>query len=206
MKRVLSLLVLFCCLPSLAADKANADALNRWVGGKWPLEGKMLDTDYSKALTVTGVSTCGWSPDHVFMICDQSLLEEGKPSRELSVYAYDPEKETFHFYGMSPTGGRPHSTDLGISPDGIIGCIRVRMRLAARPSNSAPSTSFATPTTSNGGLSIQPMAAPIGSKWVAARRSGRGNRVLAQHSTKCAWAFSRDAMKRTRKVALVGKA
>ena len=118
MKRILFLLVLFCCLPSLAADKANADVLNRWVGGKWPLEGKMLDTDYSKALTVTGVSTCGWSPDHIFMICDQSLLEDGKPSRELSVYAYDPEKETFHFYGMSPTGERPHSTDLSISPDG----------------------------------------------------------------------------------------
>ena len=50
MKRVLPVLVLFSSLPLFAADKANADALNRWVGGKWPLEGKMLDTDYSKAV------------------------------------------------------------------------------------------------------------------------------------------------------------
>ena len=118
MKPFLTALILFCSVEMFAADKANADALNRWVGGKWPLEGKMLDTDYSKAVTVTGVSNCGWSPDHFFLICDQSLLEEGKPSRELSVYVYDPEKETFHFYGMSPTGGRFHSTDLSISPDG----------------------------------------------------------------------------------------
>ncbi|HEX8894796.1 MAG TPA: hypothetical protein VF783_15815, partial [Terriglobales bacterium] len=102
MKRVLPVLVLFSSLPLFAADKANADALNRWVGGKWPLEGKMLDTDYSKAVTVSGVSNCGWSPDHVFLICDQSLVEDGKPSRELSVYVYDPEKETFHFFGLSP--------------------------------------------------------------------------------------------------------
>jgi hypothetical protein len=118
MKPLLAAVILFLSLPLAATDKATADALNRWVGGKWPLEGKMLDTDYSKALTVTGVSTCGWSPDHIFMICDQSLLENGKPSRELSVYVYDPDKEAFHFYGMSPAGGRPHSTDLSISSDG----------------------------------------------------------------------------------------
>jgi hypothetical protein len=94
-------------VPAVAADKPGGEVLGRWVGGTWPLEGKMLDTDYSKALTVTGVSNCGWSPDHIFMICDQSLLEDGKPSRELSVYVFDPENSTFHFYGLSPSGGRP---------------------------------------------------------------------------------------------------
>jgi hypothetical protein len=118
MKAILGILFLSCSLPLCAANKANADVLNRWVGGKWPLEGRMLDTDYSKAVNVTGVSNCAWSPDHIFVICDQSLLEDGKPSRELSVYAFDQETDTFHFYGMSPTGGRPHSTDLSISPDG----------------------------------------------------------------------------------------
>ncbi len=118
MKSALATLIICCALPLFAADKATADVLNRWIGGTWPLEGKMLDTDYSKALTVTGVSNCGWSPDHVFMICDQSLLEDGKPSRELSVYAFDPDNSTFHFYGLSPTGGRPHTSDVVISADG----------------------------------------------------------------------------------------
>jgi hypothetical protein len=118
MKPLLAILILCSSLPSFAADKATADVLNRWVGGKWPLEGKMLDTDYSKALTVTGVSNCGWSPDHIFMLCDQSLIEDGKPSRELSAYVFDPEKSTFHFYGLSPDGGRPHTSDVVISADG----------------------------------------------------------------------------------------
>jgi hypothetical protein len=52
------------------------------------------------------------------MLCDQSINEDGKPSRELSVYVYDPDNATFHFYGLSPSGGRPHSTDLAISADG----------------------------------------------------------------------------------------
>ena len=102
MRRVLPVLVLFSSLPLFAADKANADALNRWVGGKWPLEGKMLDTDYSKAVTVTGVSNCGWSPDHVFMICDQSLLEDGKPSRELSVLCTTPKRRRSISSGCHP--------------------------------------------------------------------------------------------------------
>ncbi len=106
MKRVISMLLVCCSLPLVAADKPNADVLGRWVGGKWPLEGKMLDTEFSKATSVTGVSNCGWSPDHVFMICDQSLMVDGKPDRELSVYVFDRDNATFHFYGLSPTGGR----------------------------------------------------------------------------------------------------
>ena len=101
-----------------AADKAGNEALERWIGGTWPLEGKMLDPDYSKAATVTGMSRCGWSPDHIFMICDQSLLVDGKPDRELSVYVFDAESGKFHFYGLSPQGGRPHMTEIDISPDG----------------------------------------------------------------------------------------
>jgi len=118
MKSVVAILLLCCSLPLMAADKANADVFSRWVGGKWPLEGKMLDTDFSTATSVTGVSNCGWSPDHVFLICDQSLVVDGKPDRALSIYAYDAEKSTFHFYGMSPKGNPPRSTDLDISADG----------------------------------------------------------------------------------------
>jgi len=118
MKTLLAIAVVALEGTAVAADKPNADVLGRWVGGTWPLEGKMLDTDFSKALTVTGVSICGWSPDHVFMICDQSLMEDGKPSREMSAYVFDPDKGTFHFYGLSPEGGRPNSSDVVISADG----------------------------------------------------------------------------------------
>lgn len=118
MKRVISILLLCSSLSLVAADKPNAEVLGRWVGGKWPLEGKMLDTEFSKAISVTGVSNCGWSPDRVFMICDQSLVVDGKPDRALSVYVFDPDNSTFHFYGLSPTGGAPHTSDVVISADG----------------------------------------------------------------------------------------
>lgn len=118
MKLLITTLMVCASLAAAADNKPNADVLGRWVGGKWPLEGKMLETDFSKPLAVTGVSNCAWSPDHVFVICDQSLLEDGKPSRALSVYAFDPEKGSFHFYGLSPEGGSPHTSDLSISADG----------------------------------------------------------------------------------------
>ena len=67
--------------------------------------------------TVSGVSTCQWSPDHVFVVCDQAITADGKPDRALSIYAFDPEKSTYHLFGMSPTGDRPRVTELTISPD-----------------------------------------------------------------------------------------
>ena len=110
--------VLFSSLLAGAAAKAGNEALERWVGGTWPLEGKMLDTDYSTATTVTGVSKCGWSPDHVFMLCDQSLVVNGKPDRDLSAYVFDAESGKFHFYGLSPKGEKARTSDLDISADG----------------------------------------------------------------------------------------
>lgn len=97
--------------------KPGVDALGRWVGGKWPGEGKMLDTDYSKAATVSFVSNCAWSPEHVFVICDQTITANGKPDRALSIYGFDPEKSAYHMFGMSPAGERPRVTELVISPD-----------------------------------------------------------------------------------------
>src|SRR5664279_5582144 len=119
MKPLLAALILFSSLSMFAADsKPNAAIIGRWVGGTWPLEGKMLDSDYSKAMTVTGVSNCAWSPDHVFVVCDQAIIAEGKPSRDLSVYAFDPESSTYHFYGLSPSGERPRTGEVTISADG----------------------------------------------------------------------------------------
>jgi hypothetical protein len=119
MKPLLLALISCYSLSMLAADpKPTAGVLNRWVGGTWPLEGKMLDSDYSKAMTVTGVSNCAWSPDHVFVVCDQSIIADGKPSRDLSIYAFDPDNATFHFYGLSPSGERPRTGEVTITADG----------------------------------------------------------------------------------------
>ena len=108
-----------CAVALFAADaKPSPDVLNRWVGGKWVGDAHFLDTDYSKAGTGGGVSTCAWSPDHIFVVCDQDVKDNGTSMRFLSIYAFDPKTSTYHFYGLSPDGDRPRTGDLSISADG----------------------------------------------------------------------------------------
>jgi hypothetical protein len=116
-KLIFTLCVL--CSAMLAADtsKPTADVLGRWVGGTWVGDGTLVDSDYSKAMPVGGVSNCAWSPDHVFMLCDQNNTVDGKPERDLSVYAFDPEKAAYRMFGMSPGSEKARATELTISAD-----------------------------------------------------------------------------------------
>jgi len=112
-------LVLGCCLALSATDaKPKADVLNRWVGGKWVGEGKFVDSDYSKANKVSGVTKCAWSPDHVFVICDQDVNFGGSPMRDLSIYAFNPATGKFNYSQVNLSGERPRTGDLEINSDG----------------------------------------------------------------------------------------
>ena len=114
-----SLLVL-CILTSalVAADKPTADVLNRWVGGRWVSDAHFVDTEYSKARTGSSVTTCAWSPEHVFVVCDQAVTDAGEAQAFLSIYAFDPKTSTYHFFGLSPEGGSARLGDVTISNDG----------------------------------------------------------------------------------------
>jgi len=116
-KLTITACLLCCLLPAAESPKPTADVLGRWVGGKWTGDGKLVDSDYSKAMAVGGVTNCAWSPDHVFVICDQNNTIDGKATSDLSVYAFDAENCTYQMFGMSPGGGRPRITELTISPD-----------------------------------------------------------------------------------------
>ena len=117
MKTILAALIF--TLPLFAADaKPPTDMLNRWVGGKWVSDAHFLDTEYSKAREGSSATTCAWSPEHVFVVCDQAVTDNGEAMLFLSVYGFDPKAGTYHFYGLSPEGGRPRVGDLTISADG----------------------------------------------------------------------------------------
>lgn len=116
-KLIFTISLLCGFLSAADTSKASADVLGRWVGGKWTGDGKMVDSDYSKAMAVGGVTNCAWSPDHIFVICDQNTTVGGKASRDLSVYAFDLEKGTYQMFGMSPGDKHPRTTELTISPD-----------------------------------------------------------------------------------------
>jgi len=120
MKMVASLLfVIGCSLTLLAADTAPpADRLNRWVGGKWVSTGQFLDSAYSHANKTSAVTKCAWSPDHIFVICDQDIDFGGTPLRTLSIYTFAPKTNKFYFYGISLGEETPHHTALEISENG----------------------------------------------------------------------------------------
>src|SRR5215471_1102230 len=94
--------IMIFSLSAWAADTASgADVLNRWVGGKWLGSGQFVDSAYSKANTATATTKCAWSPDHIFVVCDQDIVFGGQPMRDLSIYTFVPKNGRYYFYGIS---------------------------------------------------------------------------------------------------------
>src|SRR5215472_5724174 len=104
MKFLVHLPLMIASLVALSAADvtSGADALNRWVGGKWVGSGEFVDSDFSKANKVSGVTKCDWSPDHVFVVCDQDVDFGGTPMRDLAIYAVDPKTGHFSYYSVTP--------------------------------------------------------------------------------------------------------
>lgn len=112
-------LLLLWSMTMIAAEKApNAEVLSRWVGGKWVVSGQFLNTDYSQANKASAITKCAWSPDHIFVVCDQDINFGGTPMRDLSVYTFAPKTNKFYFYGISLGEEKPRNTALDISPNG----------------------------------------------------------------------------------------
>jgi hypothetical protein len=103
---------------SLWAADPSSDALNRWVGGKWVSSGAFVASAYSQASKATAVTKCVWSPDHIFVVCDQDIVFAGTPMRNLSVYTFAPKTGKFYFYGFSLGEDKPHTTALDITSNG----------------------------------------------------------------------------------------
>ena len=121
MARPALLLLLLSLLSAqlFAADaKPGADVLNRWVGGQWASSGQFVDSDYSKANSATATTKCVWSPNHIFVICDQDINFGGTPMHDLSIYTFDPKTSRYYFYGLSLGNEKPRSTSLDVSENG----------------------------------------------------------------------------------------
>lgn len=120
MKLLFRLLLLIGLSLSLwAADSATgADVLNRWVGGKWVGSGQFVDSAYSSANTASATTKCAWSPDHVFVICDQDIVFGGQSMRELSIYTFVPKSSKYYFYGISFGEEKARNTALEIADNG----------------------------------------------------------------------------------------
>jgi hypothetical protein len=102
----------------LAADAKPGHRPPQPMGGRqmgqFP---QFVDSDYSKANSATAVTRCIWSPNHIFVVCDQDVNFGGRPMHDLTIYTFDPQTSRFYFYRVS-RNEKPRSTALDISENG----------------------------------------------------------------------------------------
>jgi|HubBroStandDraft_4_1064222.scaffolds.fasta_scaffold00011_56 hypothetical protein len=82
-----------------AVSAAPIDELNRFAG-TWQSYGTFVDSPYQKAGAATATTTCAWSIDHAFMICQQSVIMNGTPDSDLGIYTFDPVANVYRFYNV----------------------------------------------------------------------------------------------------------
>lgn len=81
------------------AGQADVGQLSRLIG-TWDGRGTFVDTAYSHAGTANAVTTCAWSNDHVFVICQQRVVMNQNPTSDVAVYTFDAAKKKYHFYSI----------------------------------------------------------------------------------------------------------
>jgi hypothetical protein len=102
-----------CLLPARAApaDAPNPlSALTRFVG-TWHSRGTFYATPFSRAGSVHGVTTCKWSDNRQYLICQQAFIARGQPDSDVAVYTWNPVTRSYMFYSI----GRTRETGLTIS-------------------------------------------------------------------------------------------
>lgn len=101
--------------PAATPDPALAQ-LDR-LAGTWDSPGTFVNSAYSKAGIARATTTCGWSDDRIFLICQQSVVMNGKPGHDVAIYTYDPAAKTYRFYniGVASSSGTP----IGVTKDAI---------------------------------------------------------------------------------------
>jgi hypothetical protein len=115
MKYALVLAAVAAALPG-RAPAAPIDTLDRFAG-TWQSEGTFVNTPYSKPGTSTATTTCAWSGDHLFMICQQIVTMGGKRDDDLGIYSYDETASAYRFYGVHP--GQATSTTISVNGNTI---------------------------------------------------------------------------------------
>ena len=100
----------------IAARSAGADELDRYAGS-WTSTGTFVDTPYSKAGPADADTTCTWSTDRGFMICQQRVTLSGKTEHDLGIYTYDDATKAYHFVAVRTTG--PSSPDIAMDSTSV---------------------------------------------------------------------------------------
>jgi len=99
-------LLMFLFLCSLAS--AQADDPTKKLGafvGKWKTEGAFTGSDNK----VTSILECRWSPQGVFLICDQAVSMAGAIHHQLTAYSYNSKDGNYSYTTIADPGAKPTS-------------------------------------------------------------------------------------------------
>jgi hypothetical protein len=99
------------------ARPAALDLLDKLVG-TWQSSGTFVDSAYSKAGSATATTTCAWSADRYFLLCQQTVLMNAKPMRDIAIYTYDDASHAYKFYNAGVD--RVNSTALSVDAKTIV--------------------------------------------------------------------------------------
>ncbi|MGB8518702.1 MAG: hypothetical protein WCD38_00895, partial [Candidatus Tumulicola sp.] len=79
------MVALLCVSVGAGARPGALDLLDK-LAGTWQSSGTFVDSAYSKAGTATGTTTCAWSRDRYFLLCQQTVLINEKPDHGVAIY------------------------------------------------------------------------------------------------------------------------
>jgi hypothetical protein len=113
MRTLVLALVLTAATGPAVAGAAPLDELNRFAG-TWQSQGTFVDTPYQKAGNATATTTCAWSIDGEFMICQQSANLNGTHDSALGIYSYDSTAQAYRFDNVHTA----RSTSTTVTVDG----------------------------------------------------------------------------------------
>jgi hypothetical protein len=97
-------------------QERGARQLDRLIG-TWQSTGTFVDSAYSKAGPASAKTTCAWSGDGFFLICQQDVVMSGTPEHNVAIYTYDAAAQKYHFYNVGIS--RANSTDITVSDTAI---------------------------------------------------------------------------------------
>lgn len=90
------LAAVLCVTIGADARPAALDLLDKLVG-TWQSSGTFVDSAYSKVGTATATTTCAWSADRYFLICQQSVMMGAKATHDVAIYTYDDAAHAYKF-------------------------------------------------------------------------------------------------------------
>ena len=83
--------------------------------GEWEGSGETYATPYSTPGASRVRTSCEWTANRGFLLCDQMIHHDGRTSNDLSIYTYDDSSRAYQFFGVSRGVSRVRTPGLTIA-------------------------------------------------------------------------------------------